>query len=212
TSLPSSSRASWYPAWNARRSSSPGSPAASTAADSTDPPTGPSVPGLSGRNSRTSDTTPPSGTKLDDIAASAHRQRDPPLPGQAPRHAHDALLRLLHVAQLHRAHLAHVVLHDLGGALGDVGEYLVAHGRARRPERQDEVLARHLLQQVLHVAVLEPEHVLEAEHQVADRLGELGRGLLEVAEDARLDGPVGHVQDVGGALGAAGAGRLGAGD
>src|SRR5439155_222082 len=118
-----------------------------------------------------------------------------------PAHdADDVRLRLLDVLQAHGAHAAHVLLQDLGGALRDVAEDLVAHGRARGLEGQHQVLARDLLQHHLHAAVVEPDEVLEGEHEVADVLGDLGHLGIELCEDTALEVLVGRVQDLGGEL------------
>jgi hypothetical protein len=61
------------------------------------------------------------------------------------------------------------------------------HVRARRREREDEVAARDLLEDDPHAAIVHSDEVLEAEHQVADRLAELRRELGECGEHPLAD-------------------------
>src|SRR5206468_11650572 len=201
SSARASARPRSTPAWKARSISSAEGPGGGAAAAS-----GAAAAGGGPKGPKTFGTASASGAKLDDDIALARAERDPLLGIEAARRRHDAGLRLLDVLQADRPHQAHVLLEDLHRALREVAEQLLAHGRARGLERQHEVVARDLLEQHLHAAVVEAEQVLEGEHQPADGLGHLRRARLQVREDARLDRLVGDVQDVRGQLGAEGAG------
>jgi hypothetical protein len=106
-------------------------------------------------------------------------------------------LRLVDVAQPHRAHLRHVVGQHLGGAGRHVAEEELAHRVAGALERDAELVLVDLAHQRLRRAGVEPGEVVEGEHQGLDALGafavvvlkrghEAGFGLaVEIVEDFR---------------------------
>ena len=105
---------------------------------------------------------------------------------EAERERHREDLRLLYVAEAHRAEGGHVVLEHLSGALRHVGDDPRFHLVGRALERDAEVLAVHLAQHALDRAVVEERDVLEDEHALADLVRGLRRGVLEAVEDRLL--------------------------
>src|SRR5262249_45078813 len=120
-----------------------------------------------------------SGTNSDDGIVGSAAQVDLLLLSEPPRDRDDVRLRFLDVLETDRPHGAEVVLEDLDGARRHVAEYLVLHHLARGLEAEQQVLARQLLQERLHAAVVEAAQVLERQHEVTDVLRQLGRRVLE---------------------------------
>src|SRR3546814_1882272 len=74
-------------------------------------------------------------------------------------------LRLVDVLQAHWPHRLHVFLHDLGGALGHVGEEEVAQRLGGALQGGPQLVLVGCAQQRLDAARIEVAKVLEGEHQ-----------------------------------------------
>src|SRR5690606_38024092 len=86
----------------------------------------------------------------------------------------DRGLRLLDVAQAHRAEELHLFLERRGRALGHHGPDSRLHLVARGLERERELARVDRLEHPLQRPVVEAHDVLEDEHEALDLLAELG--------------------------------------
>src|SRR6185437_2037162 len=108
-------------------------------------------------------------------------------------------LRLVDVAQPHRAHRLHVIDQHLGGPRRHVGEEELAHRFGSALEGDAELVLVDVAHQRLRRGGVELDQVVEGEHQRLDALGgivvlevergeEAGLGLaVEIVEDLRHD-------------------------
>src|SRR5215472_2578229 len=104
-------------------------------------------------------------------------------------------LRLVDIAQAHRAQRLHVVEQHLGGARRHVLQEEGAHRLVRTLERDRELVLVDVAHQRLRRAVVELDQVVKREHQVLDALGALAIRVLERRHEARFGVAVEAVED-----------------
>ena len=143
-------------------------------------------------------TSPLAGRASDHDVLCTTSTGDHDLPGilESSDDVDDPLLCRLDVTDADRSHELDVLLDDLRGTRGHVGEDLGLQIRTRSLEGQAQLVVVDFLQHGLDALVVDKHDVLEDEHQATNILGEIGMLGLDAVHDRSLGLPVAEVEDL----------------
>src|SRR3546814_186764 len=124
----------------------------------------------------------PLSARWSDIVVGSARDHDIAVRRHLADDLHDRFLRLVDVAALDHRHLAHLVADGFAGALRHGRQAQVGHRLVGALERERELRRIYAAQDDAQVAHVEVAQIVEQEHLLLDRLGELAVVLLERAD------------------------------